>query len=63
MPEIDGYVLTQLVKDHNALAHVPVVLHSSLSANPELDATVGADAYVAEFDLANLAESISDVLS
>jgi two-component system chemotaxis response regulator CheV len=62
MPEMDGYVLTQKIKADPRLAHLPVIMHSSLSAaaNQNMGKNVGADAYVAKFqprDLANTLES------
>jgi two-component system chemotaxis response regulator CheV len=62
MPEMDGYVLTQKIKADPRLAHLPVIMHSSLSAaaNQNMGKNVGADAYVAKFqprELANTLES------
>lgn len=51
MPEMDGYVLTKKIKDDSAFANIPVVMHSSLSAdaNINLGQAVGADHYVPKF--------------
>jgi len=52
MPEMDGYVLTKNIKDEPAFANIPVVMHSSLSAdaNVNLGRAVGADHYVPKFN-------------
>ncbi|MBI3772240.1 MAG: chemotaxis protein CheV [Gammaproteobacteria bacterium] len=51
MPEMDGYVLTKKIKDDSVCAKLPVVMHSSLSAeaNVKLGRAVGADYYVPKF--------------
>ncbi|GHD72529.1 chemotaxis protein [Vogesella fluminis] len=60
MPEMDGYVLTRLIKSDSRFSGIPVVMHSSLSsnANRAMGASVGVDAYVAKFDPAVLADTI-----
>ena len=63
MPGMDGYVLTKKIKADSRFAGIPVVMHSSLSAdaNMKLGRQVGADAYLAKFDaveLANLLEPL-----
>ncbi|RKQ55331.1 two-component system chemotaxis response regulator CheV [Vogesella indigofera] len=60
MPEMDGYVLTKLIKSDARFYGIPVVMHSSLSsnANRAMGASVGVDAYVAKFDPAVLADTI-----
>ncbi|MDN0081435.1 chemotaxis protein [Crenobacter sp. SG2305] len=64
MPEMDGYVLTRLIKAEPAFRGIPVVMHSSLSsnANRAMGASVGVDAYVAKFDPAVLAETLIPIL-
>lgn len=61
MPEIDGYVLTKMIKSDGRFAGIPVIMHSSLSsqANKAMGEAVGADGYVAKFDPHSLAEAIS----
>lgn len=60
MPEMDGYVLTQKIKADPRLKHLPVIMHSSLTAaaNMEMGVGVGADAYVPKFEPRQLAETI-----
>ncbi len=57
MPEMDGYVLTKKIKEDSRLNDIPVIMHSSLSAdaNQELGRGVGADAYVPKFEPTELA--------
>ncbi|MCW8882610.1 MAG: chemotaxis protein [Sedimenticola sp.] len=65
MPEMDGYVLTKNIKSDPRLADIPVIMHSSLSAdaNQELGKGVGADAYVPKFQPIELAAKLKEVLS
>lgn len=63
MPEMDGYVLTQSIKDDTRFQQLPVIMHSSLSANQELGAALGADAYVSKFDPKDLASTIERLLA
>lgn len=60
MPEMDGYVLTRLIKADVRFNGIPVVMHSSLSsnANRAMGSSVGVDAYVAKFDPLVLAETL-----
>lgn len=60
MPEMDGYVLTRLIKSDQRFNGIPVVMHSSLSsnANRAMGSSVGVDAYVAKFDPVVLAETL-----
>ncbi|AKH19383.1 chemotaxis protein [Sedimenticola thiotaurini] len=64
MPEMDGYVLTKHIKEDPRLADIPVIMHSSLSAdaNQELGRGVGADAYVAKFQPSELAAKLKEIL-
>lgn len=61
MPEMDGYVLTKLIKSDARFEGIPVVMHSSLSsqANRAMGQAVGVDGYVAKFDPESLAEQIT----
>ncbi len=65
MPEMDGYVLTKKVKADSRFNGIPVIMHSSLSAeaNKELGKGVGADAYVAKFEPVELAATLRELLS
>lgn len=60
MPEMDGYVLTRLIKEDRRFQGIPVVMHSSLSsdANRALGKRVGVDAYVAKFNPVILADTL-----
>lgn len=61
MPEMDGYVLTRLIKADSRFEGIPVIMHSSLSseANRAMGEAVGADGYVGKFDPQTLAETVS----
>lgn len=60
MPEMDGYILTKLVKNDPRFQGVPVVMHSSLSgmSNQQLGLSVGVDEYVPKFEPQRLAETL-----
>ncbi|MBZ0097081.1 MAG: chemotaxis protein [Sulfuricella sp.] len=64
MPEMDGYMLTRLIKGDSRFAGIPVIMHSSLSgaSNRELGASVGVDAYVPKFDPQRLAGTLERLL-
>lgn len=64
MPEMDGYVLTKLIKSDPRFKDIPVVMHSSLSSNASraMGSSVGVDAYVAKFDPLVLAETLAPFL-
>jgi two-component system chemotaxis response regulator CheV len=65
MPEMDGYVLTQKIKADPRLAHLPVIMHSSLTAqaNQAMGRGVGADAYVSKFQPHELADILTHFLT
>ena len=65
MPEMDGYVLTRLIKADPRFAGIPVVMHSSLSsvANRKLGQQVGVDAYIAKFHSDELGREIASRLA
>jgi len=65
MPEMDGYVLTRKVKEDERFKGIPVIMHSSLSAesNQALGEGVGADAYVAKFQPRELAGTLVKLMS
>ncbi len=64
MPEMDGYVLTRHVKDDPRFASIPVIMHSSLTAdaNQNLGKGVGADAYVPKFQPHELSSTLKKLL-
>lgn len=64
MPEMDGYMLTKMVKSDPRFAGIPILMHSSLSgmSNQKLGHSVGVDAYVAKFEALKLAETLSNML-
>lgn len=64
MPEMDGFTLTRNIKLDPMLKRIPVVIHSSLSgsANEEHVRKVGANGYVAKFEINELSSVIHQVL-
>jgi len=64
MPGMDGYVLTRKIKDDPRMKDIPVIMHSSLSAdaNISIGKSVGVDAYVPKFDPRELAKTIEPFL-
>ncbi len=64
MPEMDGYVLTRNIKEDQRFKNIPVIMHSSLSAdaNQALGKGVGADAYVPKFVPQELASTLNNII-
>ena len=66
MPRMNGFELTQQIRGHVALQHLPVVLVTSLDspADRERGIAVGADAYIVKrgFDQHTLLETIRQLL-
>ncbi|MGM0679729.1 MAG: chemotaxis protein [Pseudomonadota bacterium] len=64
MPEMDGYTLTQEIRSHEQLRHLPVLLHTSLSGvfNNAMIKKVGADKFVPKFQADELAKEIVSLL-
>ncbi|MCF6193777.1 MAG: chemotaxis protein CheV [Kangiellaceae bacterium] len=60
MPEMDGYTLTAEIRNNPNLAHIWVVLHSSLSGvfNEVMVEKVGANDFIAKFNPDELAKAI-----
>lgn len=65
MPEMDGFTLTRNIKSDINLRDIPVVIHSSLSgsANEDHVRKVGANGYVAKFEINQLSAVIHKVLA
>lgn len=65
MPVMDGYVLTQYVKNDRRFDGIPVVMHSSLSsdANRAMGKRVGVDHYVPKFDSMVLSSTLRPLLT
>lgn len=65
MPEMDGYLLTKMIKQDPRFKGIPVIMHSSLSsiANQTLGRTVGVDAYVSKFEPQKLADTLAELFS
>jgi two-component system chemotaxis sensor kinase CheA len=66
MPRVDGFGLTQRIKDEPSTAHVPVILVTSLDSAEDKarGIEVGADAYITKsrFDQSNLLETIEQLI-
>ncbi|AOZ49941.1 MULTISPECIES: chemotaxis protein [Chromobacteriaceae] len=64
MPEMDGYMLTKMIKSDPRFAGIPVLMHSSLSgsSNQKLGESVGVDAYVSKFEPQKLASKLRQML-
>lgn len=64
MPEMDGFTLTRNIKQDLNLKNIPVVIHSSLSgsANEDHVRKVGANGYVAKFEIKQLSAVICQAL-
>ncbi|HEU4685392.1 MAG TPA: chemotaxis protein [Nitrospira sp.] len=60
MPDMDGFTLTKHIRADPRLAHLPVVLHSSLTGtcNQDKGRQVGATDYITKFDPKLFAEKI-----
>ncbi|MHB9117963.1 MAG: chemotaxis protein [Burkholderiales bacterium] len=65
MPEMDGYMLTKLIKGDPRFAGIPVIMHSSLSgmSNQQLGRSVGVDEYISKFEPQKLASALTRLLS
>jgi len=63
MPEMDGYVLTKKIKGDPVLCKLPILMHSSLSAdaNISMGKTVGADIYIPKFSTKELSDAVKDL--
>jgi len=65
MPEMDGYVLTKRIKEDPRFSDIPIIMHSSLSAdaNQALGKGVGADAYVPKFEPTELSAKLHEIIN
>ncbi len=65
MPEMDGYILTKMIKSDPRFEGVPVIMHSSLSgmSNQQLGLSVGVDEYVPKFEPQRLSDTLRRILS
>ncbi len=65
MPGMDGYVLTKHIKSDARFKGIPVLMHSSLSAdaNMLLGSKVGADSYIPKFDPIELSNALIPLLN
>lgn len=65
MPGMDGYVLTKKIKADPRFKEIPVLMHSSLSAdtNMALGKQVGADHYLPKFDPVELAKEVLNYIT
>lgn len=65
MPGMDGYVLTKKIKSDPRFKEIPVLMHSSLSAdtNMALGKQVGADHYLPKFDPLELAKEVLNYIT
>jgi two-component system, chemotaxis family, chemotaxis protein CheV len=65
MPEMDGFMLTRLIKADDRMHDIPVLIHSSLTgaANETHVKNAGATGYVAKFQAGDLAHAIRQALA
>jgi two-component system chemotaxis response regulator CheV len=65
MPEMDGYMLTRKIKEDRRFLGIPVLMHSSLSSdsNMQLGKAVGVDEYVPKFEPQKLAQTLARLLA
>lgn len=65
MPEMDGFTLTRNIKQDPRFSSIPVVIHSSLTgtANEAHVKKVGANGYVAKFQIDELAQALREALA
>ncbi len=65
MPDMDGFTLTKQIRADPRLAHLPVILHSSLTGtcNQSKGHQVGATDYVTKFDPKVLTEKLLQYLN
>ena len=64
MPRMDGLTLTKKIRGDEALCHLPILLHTSLSGHANQDAgiKVGANGYVVKNNIRDLLELLQELL-
>lgn len=64
MPRMDGLSFTKRVRETVSIAHIPILLHTSLSgqANQSAGITVGANGYVIKNDFKTLLELMKEII-
>lgn len=65
MPVMDGYVLTEKIKKDKRFKDIPVLMHSSLSAeeNIRLGMKVGVDAYISKMRPAEFSKTLNGLIA
>jgi two-component system chemotaxis response regulator CheV len=65
MPEMDGYLLTKMIKSDARFSRIPVLMHSSLSgeSNDKHGKDNGVDEYIYKFEPQRLAEVVTRFLT
>ena len=64
MPQMDGFTLTKKIREHAALAEMPIIIHSSLSGKATQDTgmALGANGYIVKNDIKNLVEALTEII-
>jgi two-component system chemotaxis response regulator CheV len=64
MPQMDGFILTQKIRENEAISDLPIIIHSSLSGKATQDTGIalGANGYVVKNDIKNLVEALSEII-
>jgi two-component system chemotaxis response regulator CheV len=65
MPVMDGYVLTEKIKKDKRFKDIPILMHSSLSAeeNIRLGMKVGVDAYISKMRPKEFSKTLNGLIS
>lgn len=64
MPKLDGYSLVKRIRGNPRLAHLPIILHSSLTGDVNRDRAkkAGANAYVGKLNKKEMVEALNLIL-
>lgn len=64
MPQMDGFILINKIRENELTKHLPVIIHSSLSgqATQETGVAMGANKYVVKNDVKNLVEALCEII-